>query len=180
MKNTMSAICLKYGINTIHYSFVTYGLGSASIVHSFTHTINTYSSSANLKAAIDAISNPSGSGAFAVDSSLNQCKTAFKDSRVRKSGSKVVVFMTDKASSASISTLRSTAEGIGNDGVRIIALGIGEEVSRSELLAISSNEDDAIQVSSSITSSQLEFRIMNSVYRCKSFIHVIVFILDEH
>ncbi|KXJ15894.1 uncharacterized protein LOC110236767 [Exaiptasia diaphana] len=178
MKNAMSAICLKYGISTIHYSFVTYGLGSASIVHSFTHTINTYSSSANLKTAIDAISNPTGSGSFAVESSLTQCKNSFQDSKVRKSADRVVVLMTDKASSADISKLRSTADGIGNDGVRVIALGIGESVSRSELLAISSNEDDAIQVSSSVTVSQLESTIMQSVYRLNMINYDITFTIN--
>jgi len=163
----MGAICTKYGVRTIHYSFVTYGLGSASIVRSFTYTINNYVSSANMKAAIDALILPAGSGSFALDTSLQRCNTGFGDAKVRRSADRVVVLMTDKASGASSSTLKSVADSLGFSGIRIISVGIGTEVSRQELLTISSNEHDVIQVGSSETATQLETRIMYSTYRRK-------------
>ncbi|KAK3755002.1 hypothetical protein QZH41_001981 [Actinostola sp. cb2023] len=178
MKNTMGAICTKYGIKTIHYSFVTYGLGSASIVRSFTYTINNYASSASMKAAIDALTLSAGSGSFALDTSLQRCKTGFGDAKVRRSADRVVVLMTDKASGASSSTLKSVADSLGFSGIRIISVGIGTEVSRQELLTISSNEHDVIQVGSSETATQLETRIMYSTYRLYMINYDITFTIN--
>lgn len=168
MKTSMEAICQKYGIKTIHYSFITFGQGAGSVAHkSFSYSINNYQSSSSLKTAIGGLTITSGSGGFAVEAALSKCKTSFQDAKVRRSADRVVVLMMDEASSSSIANLKSMSDALGYQGVRIIPVGIGLKVRRQELLTISSNEHDIIQVKSSATAAQLESKIMYSTYRCK-------------
>lgn len=167
MKDTMGEIILKYGITTIHYSIVTYGLGSASasVVRSFTSTGSI--SSSDLKTAIDGLTQPGGSGTIATDAALNRCQSSFNDARVRRRAERDVVLMTDKSSSVSAANLRSLSNALGASGLRIIPVGIGNDIDRKELLAISSNSEDVIHVTNLETASALELKVMHNVYRRK-------------
>jgi hypothetical protein len=168
MKDTMGAIILKYGIRTIHYSIVTYGLGSASasVIHSFT-SIGSSSSSTALKATVDALAKPGGSGGFAIDSALSRCQSSFNDASVRRNADRDVVLMTDKSSSINSATLRSLSYTLGASGLRIIPVGIGNDINRNELLAMSSNSEDVIHVTDKETATNLELKVMHNVYRRK-------------
>ena len=170
----MGAIVLKYGIRTIHYSIVRYGLGSgsASLVYSFTATSSL--SSSNLKTVIDGLTKPGGSGTIATDVALNRCQSSFNDARVRRNAEKVVVLMTDKSSSISTATLRSLSYALGASGLRIIPVAIGNDNDRRELLAMSSNSEDVIHVTNSETASALELKVMHNVYRRKQWCTIIM------
>ncbi|XP_031558904.1 coadhesin-like, partial [Actinia tenebrosa] len=165
MKDTMGAIVLKYGMRTIHYSIVTYGLGSASasVVRSFTSTGSL--SSSDLKNAIDSLTYPGGSGTIATDAALNRCQSSFNDPSVQRSAEKDVVLMTDKSASISAATLRSLSYTLGASGLRIIPVGIGNNIDRNQLLAMSSNSEDVIHVTEVETANALELKVMHNVYR---------------
>lgn len=166
MKDTMKNIINKYGIKTIHYSVVNYGSSSGVIEKSYTNFL-TYSTTSSFSNYIGTISPRPDTGAPSLNNAISKSKDSFNDPKVRPSADKTIVIMIDVDSTENMATLRTLADSIEKTGARIIPVGIGNEVTRKQLMSITTNNYDVIHVEDTITNPALQETIMNNVYRGK-------------
>ena len=169
MKNTMKSIIDKYGIKTIHYSVVNYGADPTSntvIKYSYTNFI-TYSSTSAFSGAVDSLTPRPGSGGMKVDEAIRKSSQSFQDPKVRQYADKHVVLLVDKDSTESLSSLKSIANSLETNGIRIIPVGFGKEVTNKQLATITTNYYDVIHVDYNIARTPLQEQIMDKVYRGK-------------
>jgi hypothetical protein len=172
MKNTMKDIINKYGIKTIHYSVVNYGSTSAVIEKSYTNFL-AYSTTSLFSNYVGLINPRPDVGAPSLNSGLSKSSDTFNDPKVRPSADKTIVLMIDDDSTENINTLRTLADTLEKTGLRIIPVGIGDEVTRKQLTTITTNDYDVIHVKDTITNPTLQETIMNKVYRSKKFMFLL-------
>lgn len=176
MKDTMKKIINKYGIKTIHYSVVNYGSSSGVIEKSYTNFL-TYSTTSSFSNYIGTISPRPDTGAPSLNNAISKSKDSFNDPKVRPSADKTIVIMIDDDSTENMATLRTLADSIEKTGARIIPVGIGNEVTRKQLMSITTNNYDVIHVKDSITNPVLQETIMNNVYTSEKSFYCLICIV---
>lgn len=181
MKDTVKEIVTKYGIKTIYYSIIIFGSKDASppvkVLKTFTEFTdfsdkNTF---ANFIGAMENIENKGTPNAL--DDALKKAEDGFNDPKVRKNADHVVVIITDKDTAKNLD-LTPRVNTMENKGIRIIPVGVENEVTTKELQGLTSNNYDVIHVYEGATKSDLRERIMHKVYRRESIILDFTF-LDE-
>ena len=164
MKNTVKKFIDTYGVNKIHYSVIVYGNQVIRVVN-FNRT---FPLSANeLKTAIDR--QPALPGVPVLTNALKEAYRVFKESVGRSGAKKVLVVITDRNSGSSTNSLSQAVRPLEDLGVLVISIGVGNEVSRSELNIISPNPLDVISARLNINPSVLAVRIMERILRRKPF-----------
>ena len=164
MKNTVKKFIDTYGVNKIHYSVIVYGNQVIRVVN-FNRT---FPLSANeLKTAIDR--QPALPGVPVLTNALKEAYRVFKESVGRSGAKKVLVVITDMNSGSSTNSLSQAVRPLEDLGVLVISIGVGNEVSRSELNIISPNPLDVISARLNINPSVLAVRIMERILRRKPF-----------
>lgn len=160
MKNTVKKFIDTYGVNKIHYSVIVYGNQVIRVVN-FNRT---FPLSANeLKTAIDR--QPALPGGPVLTNALQEAYRVFKESVGRSGAKKVLVVITDRNSGSSTNSLSQAVRPLEDLGVLVISIGVGNEVSRSELNIISPNPLDVISARLNINPSVLAVRIMERILR---------------
>ena len=167
MKNTMKDIINKYGIRTVHYSVVNYGSSSGVIEKSYTDFLLTYNTTSSFSSYIDTISPRPDGGTPSLTNALTKSRDSFNDPKVRPSADKILAIMIDDDSAENMASLRTLTDSVEQAGARIIVVGIGKEVTRKQLMTITTNNYDIIHVEDSVTNPALQETIMNKVYRSK-------------
>ena len=136
---------IKTAVNEVIYTFGTKKLRYAVLVYGSTPTTEARftDSFPDVKSIKQAISNlPRKSGGPAIDRAMVEVRRLFANAR--PSSHKVVVIVTDKRSSSSDRDMRSAAQDLEGDGVKIIAVGIGNEADVPRLDKLSPKPRDTI------------------------------------
>lgn len=172
MRHTLQDIAAKYGIKTIYYSIIIFGSKAASppakVVKTFTQVKTEYP---DKNAFTQFLGNPlekipEGGTPNALDEALTLAENGFNDPKVRKNADHVVVIITDKDTAKDMD-LKPRVNTMENNGIRIIPVGIENEVTTKELQGLTSNDYDVIHVYEGVTKETLRERIMRKVYRRK-------------
>jgi hypothetical protein len=172
MRDTIKEIATKYGIKTIYYSIIIFGSKnsnpSSKVVKSFTEVVTNYRDKTTFATFLVSFEKiPDGGTPNALDDALKLAEDGFNDPKVRKHSDHVVVVITDKDTVKQLSDLTPRVNSMENKGIRIIPVGVGDEVTTKELQGLTSNNYDVIHVYEGINKDRLQERIMHKVYRRK-------------
>ncbi|XP_048580141.1 uncharacterized protein LOC5520454 [Nematostella vectensis] len=162
IKSTLQSIFAKYGIKTIHYSILRYGSTTADQLYSFTSSSSFNKNGLNTKVSEIAFGDGSTS---AIEQALALSKASFTDLLVRISADHIVVVITDKDSGADVTKIKTAADSLENEGIRIIPVGIGNNVKGKEASILTSNNKDVIKMADSTSETKLQEEIMKNIYR---------------
>lgn len=163
MKSTIKKLIDRYGVGKIQYSIFTYGASVIRVVN-FNRTFPP--SASELKIAIDR--QPALPGGPVLTNALQEVYLVFNETVRRPGAKKVLVVITDKNSGSSPNSLGKAVRPLEDLGVLVISVGVGNEVSRSELNIISPNPMDVISARLNINPSVLAVRIIDRILRRKT------------
>lgn len=158
-------------MDKLRYGIVVFG-STASIKITFD---DYFSDDENLKAAVDALSGTKGPPAL--DEALKKGRELFGNSIGRSNARKVLVVITDIKSTSALVDSGKTGKLLEEDGVRVVAVGIGDQVDHKELEAIVPDKSSVVNVTDDVDLGDLKNRIMNKVTggRCRmrkgNFLH---------
>ena len=137
-KHLVEVISKRLGISPTHgrAAIVLYS-GNASIEAGF----DTYTSEKDFVAAVGNL--PYLSGGTSIDKALDLAHNQVF-SQARDGVAKVAVVLTDARQDRSATGLKDASAALRNQGVRVLAVGMGDDVDRNELKSLVKSKDDAL------------------------------------
>ena len=168
MKDVIGEVVDAYGKERIHYSLIIFG-SSPSVKITFN---DEFASDELLKTFIGSMPIASGS---ALDTTLQKAKETF-ERYARPGVRRVLVVITDKKSDSAEGELREKASLLEMAKVKVIPVGLGEEVDDTELEIITTRSKYVIKRPSNATSKELARDIMAEVLEGNIRILVSLFI----
>ena len=161
MKDTIKSIMDTHVTSRIHYSLIIFGASSSTLVSFADKSPPTE----YLKQLLDRASRESGPPD--IKNVLEKSKEIFEGSGLRPNATKILVVMTDKKSSNNPSDLPGVAKHLEENNVRVITVGVGNEVDIDELRNITSIKNDLLKVSSNENPRSLAKQIINQARKGK-------------
>ena len=155
MTDAIGEVVEMYGKERIHYSVIVFG-SVPSVKIQFN---DSFPSDENLKASIKLFSREPGSG---LDATLQKAKEIF-ESYARPGVQKVLVVIIDKKSDSSEGELQITATLLEEAKIKVIPVGLGDEVDNTELDVLTPRKDDVIKKPADVPSKDLTKEIMKKV-----------------
>ena len=156
-KEAIKEIVDSYAMDKLRYGVIVFG-STASIRISFN---DNYPTDEDLKTFVDFLSGPNERPAL--DEALKKGKELFDDSSVRSNARKVLVVITDSKSTSKIADLQNIGKMLDEDGIRVIAVAIGDDVGHTDLEAMIPDETGLVNVTIEVNLQDLKNRIMNKV-----------------
>ena len=156
-KEVIKEIVDSYAMDKLRYGVIVFG-STASIRISFN---DNYPTDEDLKTFVDFLSGPNERPAL--DEALKKGKELFDDSSVRSNARKVLVVITDSKSTSKIADLQNIGKMLDEDGIRVIAVAIGDDVGHTDLEAMIPDETGLVNVTIEVDLEDLKNRIMNKV-----------------
>ena len=162
MKDVISEVVELYGKERIHYSLVIFG-PSPDVKILFG---DEFENDERLKSYIQTFPRASGS---ALDKTLQKVMEIF-ESHARPGVKRVLVVMTDANSDSDFKKLPLTGSQLEDAKIKVITVGLGDELDSTELKAITPRKDNVIEKPTTVQSTNLAKEIMIKVlegdYRC--------------
>lgn len=154
MKDILKAMIDTYGKDQVQYSLITFG-DTPSVKVNFTYSFPT---DGDLKALINAVPRSSGSPALA--EALGEAQKLFEGTASRKSAKKILVIMMDNKSSSRIEDIKKKGKSLDGTGVRVIAVGFGNQADLMELNSTTTHKGDIITTTKTGDPEQIAKEIM--------------------
>jgi len=173
MKDSVKMISQKFGVASFHYAVVIYGDTLAPSELDFSTNIPY---PAELSSKIDTSTKVSGSSVFR--EALNQVKNIFKSASARINAKKAVVIIQDKKTTLSVSELQEESKSLVNEGMVVVAVGIGNVITLNDERALTIRNEDAMIVYKNETAGSLSDRIVIRILKGK-LINVLNTITEE-
>lgn len=142
MKTTIRKVMndFRYGGGNIQYGILVYGATAGTTLQlgdsSFKDILDLRKYIKNL---------PKQASDPQVDKALQEALKIFQGPNARLDAKRVLVVLTDKKSTSSPALIKSSAQLMEENKVRVIPVGIGSETDRSELRSITYNKGDVIE-----------------------------------
>ena len=157
MKDVISEVVEEYGRERVHYSVIIFG-SSPDVKVLFSDNL---ASDERLKLHVQSFSKATNS---ALDATLQKVKEIFEN-HARPGVKRVLVVITDKKSDSDEEELRTKAALLEDAKVKVIAVGLGEEVDKTELETITARKDNVMEKPSDVPSKNLAKEIMIEVLK---------------
>lgn len=159
MKDVIDEVVDVYGKERIHYSLIIFG-SAPDVKIRFN---DEFSSDEQLRAYIKSFKRATGSG---LDATMQKAKEIF-DSYARPEVRTVLVVITDKKSDSDKGELRKRASLLERAKIKVIPVGLGDEVDNTDLEVLTPHKDDVIKEPSDVPSKDLTKEIMTKVLEGK-------------
>lgn len=140
MQNATKMIGEKFGVSRFQYAVVVYG-NTLTKAFDFTENIPYRA------ALVEKINNLTKiAGVSKLSDALTEAANVLNGSKARPNARKAIVVIQDKSTGSSVSALQNMAKPLFSDGIIVIASGVGSEVPKEELRALTIRNEDAISV----------------------------------
>ena len=165
MKDTVKEFIDRFGVHgRVRYSLLTFG-DPPSVHLRFADKSN---SSSALKVLIEGVPRPSRGAALA--KALNEAKMLFSPvAGGRTDAKKILVVMIDKESDSSNKDAKKASKLLDNEGIRIIAVALGDEANVPEVESIVPIKEDAIKPNDTDKPRNIANKIIDNMLNGKSF-----------
>lgn len=157
MKETLLSIVARHGVKNIHYTVMTYG----SITRTVVNFQDTFPDEQALLKKLESLSTISGTPDL--DLALADAKKAFKAPGARPDAKKVLVFLVDSKSGSTEEDVLKSATALEESWVKVIPVGIGSKVNRKELEKTTPLKKNIIEVTTKENPERLGKEIMKKV-----------------
>ena len=159
MKDTVKEIINRYGVHgKVHYSLLTFG-DSPTVHLQFSDKL---ANSTALKAVIDVVPKPSKGAALA--KALSEAKMLFsEEAGGRVDAKKILVVMIDKESDSSSADATKASNELDDEGIRIIAVALGDEDNARELETIVPIKEDALKPNNTDEPRDIANKIIDNI-----------------
>ena len=132
MQDIIKATMENYPAAIIYYSVLSFG--DPPVVHI---NFDDKMSAEDQRRTIDSIDKPSGK--TSLDKALEKARSLFKDAAMKRPAAKnVLVVFVDRKSDSEIIDVKASSTLLEGDGVKVIIVGIGDEVDKREVDAVTS------------------------------------------
>lgn len=174
MKDVITEVVHVYGKERIHYSLIIFG-STPAVKINFS---DEFASDEQLKMFIKSIPSATSS---ALGAALQTVKEVF-EGHARPGVKRVLVVITDKKSDSDEDEVRDKASLLEKAKVKVIPVGLGDEVDDTELETITPRKDDVIKKPSNVPAKDLAKEIMMKVVegKLRTFVFVIHWCYDRH
>lgn len=157
MKDTFQSIVSTHGAENIHYTVVSYGAETRTIVD-FQDTFP------DKEALIEKLQSLSAvSGTPDLDLALAEAKKAFEAPGARINAKKILVIIVDNSSDSTEEDVLKSAIALEDSEVKVIPVGIGSQVSREELEKTTPYKKNIVEVPTKENPESLGKKIMDKV-----------------
>jgi hypothetical protein len=140
MQNATKMIAEKFGVSGFQYAVVVYG-NTKTKAFDFSENIPYRS------ALVEKINNLTKIiGVSKLSEALTEAGNVLKGPKARPNAHKAIVIIQDKRTGATVTDLQNMVKPLYTAGVIVIASGIGSEVTKTDLRALTTRQEDAISV----------------------------------
>ena len=157
MKDTLLSIVATHGAKNIHYTVMTYG----SLTRTIVDFQDTFPDEQALLKKLESLSVVSGTPDL--DLALADAKKAFEAPGARPDAKQVLVFLVDSKSGSTEEDVLKSAMSLEEAGVKVIPVGIGSKVNREELEKTTPLKKNIIEVPIKENTEKLGKKIINKV-----------------
>lgn len=163
MKSTINNIIDKYGISRIHYTVIVFGSGSTTSVDFSTNVPD----KETLTRLVTSLQRETGTPDLA--KALQEVKRVYELREVRPNAKKVLVVILDKKTDNSKVQLETIATDLVQKSILIIGVGIGRSVDRNELIYITEENRNIIEVEPTERPEEVAREIMKIILRSEIY-----------
>ena len=157
MKETLLSIVSTHGMKNIHYTVMTYG----SLTRTVVDFQDTFPDEQALLKKLESLSTVRGTPDL--DLALADAKKAFEAPGARPDAKQVLVFLVDNKSGSTEEDVLKSAMALEEAGVKVIPVGIGSKVNREELEKTTPLKKNIIEVPTKENAEKLGKKIMKKV-----------------
>lgn len=157
MKDTLLSIVSTHGVENLHYTVMTYG----SLTRTIVDFQDTFPDEQALLKKLESLSTVPGTPDL--DLALADAKKAFEARGARPDAKKVLVFLVDSKSGSTEEDVLKSAMSLEEAGVKVIPVGIGSKVNREELEKTTPLKKNIIEVPTKENPEKLGKKIINRV-----------------
>lgn len=163
MKSTINNIIDKYGISRIHYTVIVFGSGFTKSVDFSTNVPD----KETLTRLVTSLQRETGTPDLA--KALQEVKRVYELREVRPNAKKVLVVILDKKTDNSKVQLETIATDLVQKSILIIGVGIGRSVDRNELIYITEENRNIIEVEPTERPEEVAREIMKIILRSEIY-----------
>ena len=163
MKSTINNIIDKYGISRIHYTVIVFGSGFTTSVDFSTNVPD----KETLTRLVTSLQRETGTPDLA--KALQEVKRVYELREVRPNAKKVLVVILDKKTDNSKVQLETIATDLVQKSILIIGVGIGRSVDRNELIYITEENRNIIEVEPTERPEEVAREIMKIILRSEIY-----------
>ena len=160
MKDTVNAILNQFGQDKVKYALIVFG-GSAAVKVNFK---DTFTKDEDLRKFIDSVPRTSGGPDFV--KALGEANKLFAAGG-RPDAQRILVVITDKKSTNSLTDLRSASAPLEAYKVRVVTVAVGKEADAKELEAITPVNNDLLVSDGDEQSTELAKKIADRLVKSK-------------
>ena len=171
MKETLLSIVSTHGMKNIHYTVMTYG----SLTRTIVDFQDRFPDEQALLKKLESLSTVSGTPDL--DLALANAKKAFGASGARPDAKKFLVFLVDNKSGSTEQDVLKSAMALEEDGVKVIPVGIGSKVNRQELEKTTPLKKNIIEVPIKENPEKLSKKIMKKVRESEYIVYCFLYIV---
>lgn len=157
MKDTLLSIVSEHGAVNIHYTVMSYG----SVTRTVVDFQDTFPDEQALLQKLESLSAVGGTPDL--DLALEDAMKAFESPGARPDAKKVLVFLVDNKSGSTEEDVLKSAMLLEEAGVKVIPVGIGSEVNREELEKTTPLKGNIIEVPTEESPEKLGKKIIDKV-----------------
>ena len=161
MKSTVNRIIAQYGITRIHYSVIVFG-SSPTTHFDFSRT---FPDKDNLIHVVSRLPKKSGDPDLA--KALESVTKVYELKQVRPNAKKVLVVILDNKTVNTANQLNKNAVVLVDEGIFVIAVGVGNSIDSKELQIITEEKRNTIEVGITKNPDELAKEIMAIILRSK-------------
>lgn len=161
MKDTLQSIVARHGAMNIHYTVISYGAQTRTIVN----FQDTFPNEDHLIEKLESLSSVTGTPDL--DLALEDAKKAFEGPGARSQARKILVFLVDSKSGSTDEDILKSAMSLEEVGVQVIAVAIGDKVEREELEKTTPYKKNVMEVSNKEDPESLAKNITNKIRESK-------------
>ena len=172
MKETLLSIVARHGMNNIHYTVMTYG----SITRTVVDFQDTFPDEQALLKKLESLSTISGTPDL--DLALADAKKTFEAPGARPDAKKVLVFLVDSKSGSTEEDVLKSAMALEEFWVKVIPVGIGSKVNRKELEKTTPLKKNIIEVPTKENPERLGKEIMKKVSESEYIVHYLLYVVN--
>ena len=163
MKSTINNIIDKYGISRIHYTVIVFGSGFTTSVDFSTNVPD----KETLTRLVTSLQRETGTPDLV--KALQEVKRVYELREVRPNAKKVLVVILDKKTDNSKVQLETIATDLVQKSILIIGVGIGRSVDRNELISITEENRNIIEVEPTERPEEVAREIMKIILRSEIY-----------
>ena len=160
MKSVINSIIDQYSISRIKYGVVVYGYDAKTVID-FQHV---FSKEADLKQYLSTVVSHSAGGS-SLEKGLTEGKELFESGGVRPNARKIFVVFTDKKSTGDEKMAEAAATELKDQGIKVIAIGLGGESDLAELKDVATDGRRVIPAKKTDDSEELANEVMALVFK---------------